>query len=196
MVVFGWWLDLMSFIVFSNLWFYESMISFAHIFECSHITFTLWIHLKNFNNLCITTSQHSSCLLFWENKHLYRYFHGQTSLNNPFFLCNLFLTSYRWNKSWGERGESFLPSCFHTIVETGIKIKIKSPSVPSASSWWLSSAYFPLALFRLLLPVYDETEEKVTSFEKCELSTWQGSWSFHKGLVTAQSCLGKSAGAS
>lgn len=120
--------------------------------------------------MCKTTSQHSSSLvgkmnhfrsLREKNNSCNRYFHGQTNSNNPFFLCNLFLTSYRWNKIWGERGERFSPSCFHTIMEIQIQIKIiQSPSVPSsASSWWLSNAYFPLALFRLVLPVCDETGE-------------------------------------
>lgn len=111
-----------------------------------------------------------------------RYIYGQISLNNSSFLCNLFLTSYRWNNSWGKRGERCLPSCFHKIMEIIIKMKIKqSPSVPSsANSWWPSSAYFPLALFRLVLPVCDETEERVIFLKM---------WTFHttQKLLTSQS---------
>lgn len=151
--------------------------------------------LKKLNYLCITTSQHSSSLAgkmkhfrsLKEKKFLNRYFHGQTNVNNPFFLCNLFLTSYRWNKNWGERGERFSPSSFYTIIETWIKIKIKqSPALPfSAGLLWLSSAYFPLALFRLVLPVCDETEGKEPHFDKCKISTRHGRQSLHKALATS-----------
>lgn len=65
------------------------------------------------------------------------------------------------------RKARFSPSCFLIVMETRIKIKIKqSPPVScSASSSWPSSAYFPLTLFRLVSPVWDETVETEQCFE-------------------------------
>lgn len=72
-----------------------------------------------------------------------------------------------------------------------IKIKPSFPVPSSASSWWPSSAYFPLVLFRLVLSVCEETEEKEQSPEKSELSTQHEAGRFAKLLLSPRSVLGR-----